>query len=120
MGLTGRSEHSCGIVRRANGVDVYSVIVAGGSGLTQGMDSVEVLDYAFGFWRPGPPLPLATFGAVLVTTYNGEAVLVGGATSVVYKLAHSHSTWVPLTKQLSRQWRFPVAFLIPSNLTTCS
>ena len=58
---------------------------------------------------------MATFLAVLVTISNGEAVLAGGATTVIYKLAHSHSTWVPLAKQLTKQWRFPVAFLIPSN-----
>jgi len=117
--FVGRSEHSCGIIRRGNGVDVYSVIIAGGSGSTSGMDSTEVLDYVSGSWRPGPTLPLASFGAVMVTTSNGEVILAGGPTTIIYKLAHSHSTWVPLAKQLTRQRRFPVAYLIPNNLTTC-
>jgi len=50
----GRTELTCGMIRRGPGLASYSIIVAGGKSKSGLESSVEILDLISGSWRQGP------------------------------------------------------------------
>jgi len=80
---------------------------------------VEILDFITGSWRQGPQLPVTTVDSVLVHIPSGGVVLVGASTDI-YMLADARSQWTKLAQKVSEARYYPVAFLIPDNITSCT
>jgi N-acetylneuraminic acid mutarotase len=84
------------------------------------VSSVEILDFITGSWRQGPELPIQTCDGVMVHIPSGGVVLIGGASTDIYMLTDARSQWTKLAQKVSERRYFPVAFLIPDNLTSCT
>ncbi len=85
------------------------------------------LNLNFFRWRPGPDLPVPTYGAALVEDPRGPVIFIGGFDgssnlATIYKLDHvgSGSKWIKMDQKLKVARQLIPAFLIPDRLVDCN
>ncbi len=125
---TGRSQPSCGKIRKDNQSSEFSIIVAGGSFGGAWFSSVEILDKDSNGWREGPQLPIGINSSPMIEDPNGGVIIVGGYSLLeanvdsLYHLPHggTDAVWTKLAQKLKigRYWH--VAFLVPEFMVDCS
>ena len=124
--LKARYWASCAIVEWKNTADgqLGQVVVVAGGHNEFDLSSTELLyinDISSG-WQPGPELPLAVEGSVMVE-YKDRVILVGGRGGVdgrhLYQLSSRDGPWIEMEQTLPNRKYFHIAFLIPDELTDC-
>ena len=99
----------------------FSLVVAGGYVSGTGIDSVEILDSITGSWRAGPNLPQQKNMGAMVEDPDGGVLYLGGTYSKnIYRLIHAQSQWIVMEQYLKALRSWPVAFLIPDEITNCT
>ena len=132
-----RFGHSCGNIRETKNSDKFSIIVIGGQRYEvedrgwalKDLDSVEVLDEGFNFWRAGPQLPFGIHSSQAVELSDGSVILVAGKIhewvnpqenmNTIFKLSHAEANWIELPQKIKRSRYSHVAFLVPDQITNC-
>ena len=95
--------------------------MAGGFRDVSLLDSVEILDTVSGSWKTGPKLPEIIICGVMVEDPEGGLVYIGGRYSIqLYRLSDVQSQWVVMEQSLNAFRPYPVAFLIPDEITNCT
>ncbi len=121
-----RACHSCGRIRRAEGSQEMSIIVAGG--LAENVLSfVEILDEGSNEWQSGKRLPFGISWSQMIEDQNGGVVLVGGQSlsnpyhDSIYQLPHGgqDAVWTEMEQKLKTGKSHHTAFLVPDNLVEC-
>jgi hypothetical protein len=105
-----------------------SIIVAGGSGGSSFLSSIEILDEGSNEWQTGPKLPFGIDLSQMFEDQNGGVVLIGGESSsfvnldTLYKLPHGgqDAIWTKMEQKMKIGRRHNTAFLIPDNIVDCS
>ncbi len=105
-----------------------SIIVAGGSGGSSFLSSVEILDEGSNEWHTGPELPFEIERSQMVEDQNGGVVLIGGRSSSVnnldtlYKLPHGgqDAIWTKMEQKMKTGRHLHTAFLVSDNIVDCS
>jgi hypothetical protein len=124
-----RTDHSCGMIRKNNHSQDFSLIVAGGGNSDDNiLSSVEILDPGSNDWRKGTDLPFGIYGAEMVADQNGGVVLVGGSKgtlnylNTLYQLPHGgeDTEWFEMEQKLETGRGDHVAFLVHDSLVDCS
>ena len=128
-----RYMHGCATF--TSGYKTYAIVAGGYSIVQGGMSSVEFLnlsDQASG-WVEGPSMPRELMEFSMMTSPDGDGVLVVGGISgrdyqsSILKMTCSKETcgvdlkceWTELESKLEISRKDQVAFLIPDNLTSC-
>jgi hypothetical protein len=123
-----RRHHSCGIIRKNNQSEEFSIIVAGGVDQSR-LSSIEILDLGSNEWRKGPDFPFEIYASQMVEDQNGGVVLIGGEYRTsgwtldnLYQLPHGgeDSEWIKMKQTLKIGKRNHVAFFVPDNIVDCS
>ena len=129
-----RYGHACGRTFTNSLKTQYSIVAAGGilqlgpAGVTvTDTSSVEVYDYGAGSWRNGPSLPVTLCDASMIQDNNGGVILIGGyslalskSLDTLYRLPHTAAQWELMPQRLKTARFYPIAFLIPDNITNCT
>jgi hypothetical protein len=123
-----RDFHSCGKIRTKKESQEMSIIVAGGSGGSSYLSSVEILDEGSNEWQTGPELPFGIYISRMVEDQNGGVVLIGGESSsfanldTLYKLPHGgqDAIWTKMEQKMKTGKFAHTAFLVPDNIVDCS
>ena len=127
-----RSSHSCALLPYISNTlnSITSVIIiAGGQIADKSTDQnanssnashVELLffdDQTFAEWRIGTDLPIEDFDDSVMVTLGHSVILVTG--NKLFQLFDPLGKWKQMPQKLNSFRKFPVAFLIPENLTNC-
>ena len=121
---TGRTNHACGIVKDSVDEGKTIVIVAGGLGSQNYLQSSEYFVLGTDQWKPGPDLEEQISGASGVTTPNGKSFLfVGGTGSFGYQDAsyklechNLECMWTQVDKKLKVGRQDFLAAFLPDSL----
>ena len=123
----GRSGPACGRIKTSKNQPYFSMIAVGGTDGYNFQNTVEILDDIDGFWRYGPPLPVALHLAKLVEDPAGGVIITGGESKVTaapfYRLSHAgpDAVWVEMPQKLQDSHRAGhVAILVPDEITNCT
>ena len=123
-----RVNTACGKIRTNKESQEMSIIVAGGSGGSSFLSSVEILDEGSNEWRTGPEHPSEIVGSQMVEDQNGGVVLIGGLSSSVgilntlYQLPHGgkDAVWTKMEQKMKTGRYSHTAILVPDNIVDCS
>jgi hypothetical protein len=123
-----RAYHSCGKIRTKKESQEMSIIVAGGSGGSSFLSSVEILDEGSNEWQTGPELPFAISESQMIEDQNGGVVLIGGRSysvgtlDTLYQLPHGgqDAVWTKMEQMMKTGKKDHTAFLVPDNIVDCS